>query len=122
MLLKRPALFLIIALTVLPSVVLSRAQPSATLKGLDKVTSRIHTLEVLVGETVRFGTLDITVRHSDQTPDTSAPETSVFLEIKERKDGKDVLLFSSWMFASSPGVSALEHPVYDVWVAPRQKN
>lgn len=91
-----------------------------SLKGLDKTTGRVHDLQIPVGETMRFGTLDITPHYCTQSPDEVIPETIVFLEIKETKGTVPHLLFSSWMFASNPGVSALEHPVYDVWVEPRR--
>lgn len=86
------------------------------LRGLDKVTGRVHDLEVAVGDTIQFGTLEITVRYCDQKPPEEIPETAAFLEVREKKDGEEKLLFSSWMYASSPSISALEHPVYDVWV------
>ena len=48
---------------------------------------------------------------------TATPESAAFLEIDdEHPDRPRVELFTGWMFASSPALSALEHPVYDVWV------
>jgi len=65
----------------------------------------------------RFGSLEITVRRCYKAPPEEPPEAAAFLEIVDvRPDSPEVLLFSGWMFASSPAVSALEHPVYDVWV------
>ncbi|MCG8692278.1 MAG: DUF2155 domain-containing protein [Minwuiales bacterium] len=87
------------------------------LRGLDKVTGRISTFEAPVNQAVRFGALEIIVRHCMKRPPEEPPETSAFLEISEIKpDDEPVLLFSGWMFASSPALSALEHAVYDVWV------
>lgn len=89
----------------------------AVLQGLDKVTARVSTFEAPVGEAVTFGALQIRVRHCDRTPPQEAPESAAFLEIDEVKQGEEpVALFTGWMFASSPGLNALEHPVYDVWV------
>ncbi len=89
---------------------------TAILQGLDKVTARISTFEAPVGVTVRFGTLEIVVRVCRKRPPEEPPETSVFLEIDEMRRGENPKrLFSGWMFASSPALSALEHPVYDVW-------
>ncbi|MEQ8603827.1 MAG: DUF2155 domain-containing protein [Marivibrio sp.] len=89
----------------------------AVLQGLDKVTARVSTFEAPVGETVTFGALQIRVRHCDRTPPQEAPESAAFLEIDEVKQGEEpAALFTGWMFASSPGLNALEHPVYDVWV------
>jgi hypothetical protein len=93
------------------------AQEVAVLQGLDKVTARISTIDAPVDDRIRFGTLSIVVRDCRKTPPEEPPETSAFLEIDDIKRGEDpVRLFSGWMFASSPALSALEHPVYDVWV------
>lgn len=91
--------------------------PIAVLQGLDKVTARVSTIEVRIGETVRFGTLEITARACDKTPPEEPPEAAAFLEIAEVRPGEAPIgRFSGWMFASSPALSALEHPVYDIWV------
>ena len=93
------------------------APAGAVLQGLDKVTARISTFPVSTTEEVRFGTLSIRVRACHKTPPTEPPESSAFLEVTDIRPGAEpVLLFSGWMFASSPALSALEHPVYDVWV------
>lgn len=87
--------------------------------GLDKITARTFKFEAPVGHTVRFKKLLITARTCFVRPPEETPETSVFIEIAEpTAQGGDTLqrLFSGWMFASSPGLNALEHPVYDVWV------
>lgn len=91
--------------------------PGVVLQGLDKVTARISTIEVPLDTLVRFGTLEIAVRACYKTPPTEPPENTAFLEIVEVKPGEPrETIFSGWMFASSPALSALEHPVYDVWV------
>jgi hypothetical protein len=87
------------------------------LQGLDKITARVSTIELAIGSSTRFGTLDIMAQVCHKRPPEDSPETTVFLEIRESREGKAaVLLFNGWMFASSPALSALEHPVYDVWV------
>ena len=89
----------------------------AVLQSLDKVTARVSTMLAPVGESVRFGTLEIIARHCDKRPPEDPPESAAFLDIWEVQPGEAaVSLFRGWMFASSPAVSALEHPVYDVWV------
>ncbi|MEQ8664327.1 MAG: DUF2155 domain-containing protein [Rhodospirillales bacterium] len=89
----------------------------AVLQSLDKVTARVSTLLAPVGQSVRFGTLEIIARHCDKRPPEDPPESAAFLDIWEIQPGEPaVSLFRGWMFASSPAVSALEHPVYDVWV------
>jgi hypothetical protein len=89
----------------------------AVLQGLDKITARISTIEVAVGETVTFGSLQITLRACDKRPPEETPESAAFLQVVEQKPGEQpVTRFSGWMFASSPALSAMEHPVYDLWV------
>ena len=91
--------------------------PNAVLQGLDKVTARVVTLNVPVGSTVEFGSLHITARTCRKASPVEPPESAAFLEIQEqRPDEVPESLFSGWMFASSPALSALENPVYDVWV------
>ena len=95
----------------------SNATHTAVLQALDKVTARITTLEVGTGEGIRFGTLLITVRGCKKRPPEEPPEVTAFLEIIDDRPGEaPVKLFQGWMFASSPALSAVEHPVYDVWV------
>jgi hypothetical protein len=90
---------------------------SAVLQGLDKTTARISTFDAPVGEAVRFGTLEILARRCHKTPPEEPPESTAFIEIVDvRPDSEAIKVFTGWMFASSPAVSALEHPVYDVWV------
>lgn len=89
----------------------------AVLRTLDKVTARIATTTVAVGEGMTLGTLAITVRACDKRPPEEPPESAAFLEIVEQQpDELPVPRFTGWMFASSPALSALEHPIYDVWV------
>ena len=93
------------------------AQDVAVLQGLDKVTARVSTIDAPIDDRIRFGTLSIVVRNCRKTPPEERPETTAFLEIDDIRPGEQpVRLFSGWMFASSPALSALEHPVYDVWV------
>lgn len=90
----------------------------AVLQGLDKITARISTIKVGVGETVNFGSLQITLKACDKRPPEELPESAAFLQVVEQKPGETqaVTRFSGWMFASSPALSAMEHPVYDLWV------
>ena len=91
---------------------------NAVLRGLDKITARITTFKLPLGMEVKFGTLQIVARTCHKQPPEETPEVSVFLEIYEEISDKGNLrtLFTGWMFASSPALSALEHSVYDVWV------
>jgi hypothetical protein len=90
----------------------------AILQGMDKISGRIIKFEAPVGQSVRFGTLEIIARTCRKRPPEETPESAAFLDIWEIKTGQPAAsLFRGWMFASSPALSALEHPVYDVWVA-----
>ncbi|HTI88152.1 MAG TPA: DUF2155 domain-containing protein [Alphaproteobacteria bacterium] len=89
----------------------------AILQGLDKVTARISTIEAPLNQPVRFGTLEITVERCTKAPPEEPPESAAFLVIRETRAGEPANeLFRGWMMASSPALSALSHPVYDVWV------
>ena len=89
----------------------------AVLQGLDKVTARVWTIEAPIGKTVLFGSLEIVARTCDKRPPEETPESAAFVEIREVRRGENpATLFQGWIFASSPALSALEHPVYDVWV------
>lgn len=134
----KPALSLLVVAT-LVSLVAGAAtfqqQDRATLRALDKITGRSTDIEVLVGEPVVFGSLKVELKACYQTPPEEVPESAAFLSIDSTQpvavenmtdavDADDVStvseenprLFSGWMYASSPGLNALEHPVYDVWV------
>lgn len=89
----------------------------AVLRGVDKITGRVGLYEVTLDESTRFGTLYITARSCQKTPPEETPESTAFLEIDEVKPGVMAKRwFSGWMFASSPALSPLQHPVYDIWV------
>ena len=94
----------------------AHAEPAAILQGLDKVTARISTIRAPIDRPVRFGTLRITARYCRTRPPEETPETTVFLEILELGKGEPAPVFGGWMFASSPALNALEHPVYDLRV------
>ncbi len=90
-------------------------EPVALLQGLDKITARIANFAAPVGTPVRFHRLSITVRDCERNPPEDRPESAAFLQIHEvGRGGEKKQLFSGWMFASSPALSALQNPVYDV--------
>ena len=89
----------------------------ALLQGMDKVTARVTTITAPVGQVIKFGTLEIIARTCDKRPPEERPESAAFLDIWEVREGAPAKsLYRGWMFASSPALSAMEHPVYDVWV------
>lgn len=94
----------------------------AIFSALDKVTARIQTLEVPLGETVKFGALKVTPRSCYSRPPTEPPKTTSFVEVDEiQLDGGEKRIFTGWMFAESPGLNAVEHPVFDVWLTQCEK-
>ncbi len=107
--------------------------PTAVFAGLDKTTGRIINFDVAIDETVQFGTLQVTPRVCNTRPQTEAPQTTTFVEVDEQAPKPDQKrdptanvrtepkletkrIFSGWMFAASPGLHGVEHPVYDVWL------
>ena len=90
-------------------------EPIAVMQGLDKITAQVSKFEAPVDQPVSFGTLSIVARDCEKSAPEERPENAVFVQIYERRPGEEqVRLFSGWMFSSSPALSALEHPVYDV--------
>lgn len=89
----------------------------AVLRWLDKTAARVQTMEVEVNRTFQIQTLQIIVRACVERPPEDPPESAAFLDVWENKPGQPANeVFRGWMYASSPGLSAMEHPVYDVWV------
>ncbi|MDF2996189.1 MAG: hypothetical protein K0R27_1826 [Xanthobacteraceae bacterium] len=93
------------------------ANKTAVFSGLDKITGRIITFDVSINETVQFGALRITPRACYTRPSTETQNTTGFVEVQEIElDGGVKHLFGGWMFAASPGLHGVEHPIYDVWL------
>jgi hypothetical protein len=90
---------------------------SLMLRGLEKITGKPTNIVAPIGKPVHFATLTITVRYCYSTPASETPETAAFVQIDDhRPDQGEKRIFSGWMYASSPGLNAMEHPLYDVWV------
>lgn len=91
--------------------------PVAEFSGIDKITGRIIKFDVYIGETVQFGALQVTPRVCYSRPITETPKTTSFIEVDEiTLDRKIRRIFTGWMFADSPGLNAIEHSVYDIWL------
>jgi len=90
---------------------------SALFSGLDKITGRIISFDVAVGETVQFGALQVTPRTCFTRPTTETQNTDAFIEVEEvTLQGEVRRIFTGWVFAASPGLHAVEHPIYDIWL------
>jgi hypothetical protein len=93
------------------------ANGRAVFSGLDKITGRIISFDAAIGETVQFGALQVTARVCYTRPPTEATNTDAFVEVDEvTLKGEIKRIFTGWMFAASPGLHAVEHPIYDVWL------
>jgi hypothetical protein len=91
--------------------------PTAMFSGLDKITGRITSFDAAIGETVQFGALQVTPRACYTRPPTETPLTDGFVEVDEvTLQGEVRRIFTGWMFAASPGLHAVEHAIYDVWL------
>ena len=91
---------------------------TARLEALDKVTGRVSVIDLPLDTPTQFGTLDIVVRACHARPPEVPPDSASYMVVTERREAASdtAPIFQGWIFASSPGLSALEHPVYDVIV------
>jgi hypothetical protein len=96
----------------------TQEKPIAVIRALDKKTARVEEAEIAIGKAISFGNLSVTARTCRTTlPEEAPPESAAFLQIEELHPGAvSVPVFNGWMFASSPALSAMEHPIYDIWV------
>lgn len=96
---------------------MTETEGGAVYRGLDKITARVSTIYAPLDEVVGFGSLRFVTRHCNKRPPEETPEKTAFLEVRDIKpDETEEELFKGWMFASSPALNALEHPVYDIWL------
>lgn len=94
------------------------------IRALDKITARTLVMDVPIGDTVEFGSLFIKAEACRKAPPIEQPESASFLEIWEFPINKEetireeepIWVYSGWMFASSPGLASMDHPIYDIWV------
>ncbi len=90
----------------------------AVFSALEKITATIKNIEIPINETVSFGVFEVTPRVCYTRTAIELPQTTAFVEIDEVSTDKTKLnrIFTGWMFASSPGLHGVEHPVYDIWL------
>ena len=113
----QPLLILALMAPAQPVLAETIANPIAAFSGLDKITGRITNFDVYMDETVQFGALQITPRVCYTRPPTETQRTSVFIEVDQVSlKGQVQRLFTGWMFADSPALNAIDHPVYDIWL------
>jgi len=115
--LLRSVLIVGVLLTGSPASAVTLANPISNFAGLDKITGRLVTFDVYIDETVQFGALQITPRACYTRPPTEIQRTSVFIEVDQvNLSGGTKRIFTGWMFADSPALNAIDHPVYDLWL------
>jgi hypothetical protein len=113
----RYLLSVVVGLLPLPAHADRIENPIAVFAGLDKITGLITTFEVKIGEEKRFGGLMVKPDICYSRPVTEEPKTTSFVEVDEVETNEArKRIFTGWMFAESPGLNAVEHPVYDVWL------
>jgi hypothetical protein len=118
----RPVVIAVVAAAMLPQVASPALadkikNPTAIFAGLDKITGRIISFEVAVDETVQFGALQLTPRVCYTRPLTEPQNTTAFIEVDEVTFNNEYRrIFGGWIFAASPGLHGVEHPIYDVWL------
>ena len=111
------ALALLFVALATPAAAETIANPIASFSGLDKITGRITNFDVYIDETVQFGALQLTPRACYTRPPTETQRTSVFLEVDQVSlKGGTQRIFTGWMFAESPALNPIDHPVYDIWL------
>lgn len=87
---------------------------TAVVQNLNKTTAKTSILEMKIGDVIRFGQIQIIAHKCWQAPLDQRPENKILLEVLENKEGKNIRIFYGWMFSSSPSISGLEHPIYDL--------
>ncbi len=91
--------------------------PKVRLRALDKITGRTQTFDSKINEVLKFGSLFIRVRSCQKAAPTEKPESASFIQVwEDTPEQEPTWIFSNWMFASTPALSAMEHPIYDIWV------
>ena len=109
--------FLLMILFATPALSAMTDYPQVRLRSLDKMTARTMTFDAKVGTTVKFGSLYIKVLACQKPDVQERPDSAAFLQIWETTlEGTSRWIFSGWMFGASPALSAMDHPIYDVWV------
>jgi hypothetical protein len=111
------AVALVFAAFVAPAAATDITMNGVVFGGLDKVTARVENISGKTGAPMKFGTLEIIARTCVTHPPEETPENAAFVEVFQQQPGKErAKIFSGWMFSSNPALSALDHPVYDIWV------
>ena len=112
-LLIRVTIFFLLPLTVFAETI---EKKYASLKLLNKTTNKVFTKEVLVNSKISWETLNIEVLYCGSTPPTEIPEDYVLIDVYDTIDNENTNIYKGWMISSSPDVTPLENPIYDLWL------
>lgn len=91
-----------------------KPEKTATIQALNKITAKTSLLEINIGDTISFGSISIVAHKCWKAPLDQKPESKILLEVTENKEDLESRIFYGWIFASSPSISGLEHPIYDL--------
>ena len=112
---------LVVAATILTLSIGPAFAQRAVVRGLDKITGHARDYTLTVGRAARIGSLEVTARSCTKSAPEETPEVAIYLEVidsppaREGEERERREIFHGWMFASSPGLSALDHPNFDIW-------
>lgn len=88
--------------------------PGASLRILDKLTGEVQDVTLGRSQSVVMGRLTVQLDACRSPADNTVAEADAHLTIMDAASPEPV--FAGWMLATSPALSALDHPRYDVWV------
>ena len=112
-LLIRVTFFLLLPLTVSAETI---EKKYASFKLLNKTTNKVSTKDILVSSTISWETLNIEVLYCGSTPPTEIPEDYVLIDVYDTINNENINIYKGWMISSSPDVTPLENPIYDLWL------
>ena len=88
----------------------------ASFKLLNKTTNKVSTKDILVSSKISWETLNIEVLYCGSTPPTEIPEDYVLIDVYDTINNENTNIYKGWMISSSPDVTPLENPIYDLWL------
>ena len=88
----------------------------ASFKLLNKTTNKVSTKDILVSSKISWETLNIEVLYCGSTPPTEIPEDYVLIDVYDTINNENINIYKGWMISSSPDVTPLENPIYDLWL------
>ena len=112
-LLIRVTIFFLLPLTVSAETI---EKKYASFKLLNKTTNKVSTKDILVSSKISWETLNIEVLYCGSTPPTEIPEDYVLIDVYDTINNENSNIYKGWMISSSPDVTPLENPIYDLWL------